>query len=172
MIRFIAKYLFGHYVPPADAVEGNGILKIPMSMSVLEKFLGDMSSDSDDTGKVKSLSTLASYCSAIKHAYKEKKVIIEKEMVNYMKDFAEGYKRRVAQKRSIGVMKNHEGKVGISITTFVKLSKHSLFASEDRSVFSSFVHLFMVLSWNLFARSCSVADLRMTHVASATPASP
>lgn len=60
-------------------------------------------------------------------------------------------------------MKNFEGKVPISFSIYCSLAKVALFASEVRSKFASLVHLFLLLCWNLFSRSCSVADLRTHH---------
>ena len=61
-------------------------------------------------------------------------------------------------------MKNHEGKVLISSLVYCKLAILALFTCTSRSIFSSFVYLFLVLFWNLFARSCSVADLHTQHL--------
>jgi hypothetical protein len=60
-------------------------------------------------------------------------------------------------------MKAHEGKVAISFIVYCKLAQEALFAAEIRSHFSVFVHVFMILCWNLFSRSISVCDLRTHH---------
>jgi hypothetical protein len=60
-------------------------------------------------------------------------------------------------------MKNYEGKVAVTFQLYCFLGKRSLFAAWDRSSSASFVHLFLILCWNLFARSCSVVELRTHH---------
>ena len=46
---------------------------------------------------------------------------------------------------------------------YCALAKVALFAASERTQFSSFVHLYLVLCWNLFSRSCSVSSLRTHH---------
>ena len=70
----------------------------------------------------------------------------------------------MAQKRSSGVMKTFEGKVPLSFQLYCTLSKLALFVNEVRSSFAGFVHLFMILCWNLFARSNNVEELRTEHL--------
>jgi hypothetical protein len=60
-------------------------------------------------------------------------------------------------------MKSHEGKVAITFQFYCYLAKRALFAAVHRSAAASFVHLFLILCWNMFARSCSVVDLRTHH---------
>ena len=60
-------------------------------------------------------------------------------------------------------MKNFEGKVSVTFKVFCSLALIALMAS-DRSQFSSYVHCYMILCWNLFARSISISSCRTHHL--------
>ncbi len=79
-------------------------------------------------------------------------------------NWLDGYKRKIADLRAKGIMKAREGKLPLSYLQYERLCELSLFAADTRAVSSSFVHVFMVLCWNLFARSCSVAELYFHHL--------
>jgi hypothetical protein len=140
----------------------DGKLILPMSLLHLEKFLGNMSLPRED-GSVKSASTLSGYASVIKFVHKESRVSLSEEIKSYLSQFHKGYKRTVASKKNAGLMKNFEGKIPITFMHYSVLCRKALFASASRSQFSSYVHAYMILCWNLFARSCSVSDLRTHH---------
>lgn len=158
-LQYITHYCAQHY---PSAVDKDGVLILPMTMENLRNFLGDMGSERDDK-TVKAISTVTGYCTVIKFYTKLKVLQLPPEQVSFFKDYHEGYKRLVAQKKLKGHMKKTEGKVGISFHFYQALCKVALFASEARSSFSSFVHLFCILCWNLFARSISVSELRTHH---------
>jgi len=159
-LQYIARYC-AESQDYKSAVDQNGDLILPMTMANLRGFMGDMGAEREDK-TVKSISTVTGYCTVIKY-YTRKKAPLSQEQVTFFKDYHEGYKRVVAQKKLKGQMKKNEGKVGISFHFYQALCKVALFASEARSSFSSFVHLFCILCWNLFARSISVAELRTHH---------
>jgi len=113
----------------------------------------------DDKGKVKAFGTLQSYVSAIKFFYQERGIGIPDLLNQHISQS----KRKIALLRGQGVMKKKEGKLPLSYLHYTRLGELALFAAEIRAVSSSFVHVFMILCWNLFARSCSVADLHFHH---------
>ena len=86
------------------------------------------------------------------------------EVNTYIKHWLAGYKRTIANLKQTGVMRNFEGKLPMLYLNYLRLYELALFAPEVRSTSSSFVHLFTVLCWNLFARSCSIADLHFQHL--------
>ena len=137
-------------------------LIIPMTRENLENFLGDMAADQVD-GKVKAAATVDGYCTVLKYYYRAAGFFIDAELANFFKNFHEGYKRIVARKKEAGIMKNYEGKVAVTYVIYCALAKVALFAASERTQFSSFVHLYLVLCWNLFSRSCSVSSLRTHH---------
>jgi hypothetical protein len=114
-------------------------------------------------GSSKATSTITSYITAIKHLHRENKINLSDEIKRFFKDFTDGYKRVIAKKRERGVMKHKEGKIPVSYLILMELSKKALHVATYRSSFSSFVHTYMLLCWNLFARSCSISDLRTHH---------
>ena len=136
--KFITKYCAENY---PDSVDASGKLILPMTQDNLESFLGDMATDRGD-GSVKATSTVTGYCTVIKYFYKQAKVRIDGDQADYFKSFHEGYKRVVAKKKEQGLMKNFEGKVAVTYVIYASLAKIALFASQSRSTFSSFVHLF------------------------------
>lgn len=131
-------------------------LILPLQTEFLEVCLGTLAAPQDH-GSVKSKSALNGYMSAIKFTIREAGLPISEDQARLFKSFQDGYKRVVAQKKSDGVMKNSEGKVAITFKIYLQLARLALFVSQIRSAFSSFVHLYMLLCWNLFARSCSVS---------------
>jgi hypothetical protein len=140
--KFITRYC-NENIPGSCNEDGD--LIIPINQEHLETFFGDMSADIDDSGKVKSHSTLTGYVTAIKHYYKENRIAIDFETNAYLKDFGKGFKRVVAQKKNEGIMKNFEGKIGVTFIIYCKLAKLALFACSARSAFASLVHLFFTL---------------------------
>lgn len=159
--KYITKYC-AESIP--GSVDADGELILPMSTEHLKAFLGDMGAVREDK-TIKSLSTLNNYINTIKHYYKERlgDDSMSTEQKNYLKKFSNGYGRVMAQARDRGEMKQKEGKVPVSFSMYQELCRLALFIAATRSAFSSFVHLFLILCWNLFARSCSVADLRTHH---------
>jgi len=157
-IKFITNYCLKNI---SQAVS-EGELILPIELNHLKILLGDMGADRID-GKVRSVSTVQGYISSLKYYYKEKSVKVSDEFREYCDLFIEGYKRKVALKKEQGLMKNFEGKVPVSHLLYIQLAELGLKACDNRSPFASLVHAFMVLCWNLFARSCSVADLRTHH---------
>ena len=157
--NYITSYCTIHY---PDAVNEVGELILSMEIENLEAFMGDMGCDRDD-GTCKASSTFNGYATVIKFYYRKNKVPIDDATKELFKGLQDGFKRKIADKKDKGIMKNFEGKVPVSFVIFASLSKLALFAADCRSTFASFVHLFLILCWNLFARSCSVADLRTHH---------
>ena len=93
--NYITEYCRMHY---PDSVNEDGKLIIPMSHEHLSGFLGDMGADRPD-GTIKAHTTITGYCTALKHYYKENRVLIDFETQEYFKDFHQGYKRTVAKKK-------------------------------------------------------------------------
>jgi hypothetical protein len=151
--KFITSYCKEHF---PTSVDTDG------SQEHLEDFLGDMAADREDK-TCKATSTVNGYMTVIKYFYGKADINIDVNLKRFFKNFQEGYKRTVANKRDKGHMKNKEGKMPVSQSIYTSLCKLALFAGQARSAFLCFVHLFMILCWNLFARSVSVSDLRTHH---------
>lgn len=140
----------------------NGLVKVPMNLTHLQQFLGDITLKKDGTYNTDA--TIGSYISAIKWMYTERGELgFNAETNHFCKEFRQGYSRLIAEKRANGEMKNYEGKVAVTFAVYRSLAKQALFAANDRTT-TSMVHAYMLLCWNLFARSVSVTELRTTHL--------
>lgn len=138
-------------------------LNVPVTLSSMEIFFGFIGRDFED-GSVRSKKTIDGYMSSIKYLHRLQGIPVPEDVKRFFDDFAEGYKRKIAKKKEEGVMKVQEGKVPLAMQNYSRLCGVGLFACTDRSTAASFVHVFMVLAWNLFARSINVAALRMNHM--------
>jgi hypothetical protein len=125
-----------------------------MKLSHLKDFLIDLAREKEDK-TVKAASTINTYICAIKNIHKETKnaeLQLNFETKGYLNEFLCGYKKLVANKKHEGAMKNHEGKMDISITVYKRLAKFAL--KNVNGKVSSWMHCFLVLCWNMFARYC------------------
>lgn len=152
-MKFIARFFEQRQI--LSALKSDGTLKVPVKQNNLELFLSEMSKPFEDS-TVRTLSTITGYISSIKFFCAEEDVELSKESYNWISKFIDGYKRVIAGLKDKGVMKNYEGKVPISLNNYAKLCSKALFASQDRSRSSFFVHSFMVLCWNHI--SCRSTD--------------
>lgn len=141
----------------------NGLLTIPLKSDVWMKLLDDMALPLDDVGRIRAFGTIQSYISSIKFFYEEAGFEVSNMLNQNISNWMDGYKRKIADLRAKGIMKNKEGKLPLSYLHYERLSELALFASSTRAVSACYVHVFMVLCWNLFARSCSVSDLYYHH---------
>eukprot|EP01031_Cornospumella_fuschlensis_P037496 gene37496-45536_t len=148
-----------------DALDENGALKAPMSKKHIKIFLGLMGKEKSD-GSVKARASVEGYVNALKYYFNDVvKKPFKKSTEQFISKYMRGYKRVVVTKKAQGIMKTKEGKVPVTIQAFEDLCRAALFAcTSPRSHLLSFVHLFTVLAWNLFARACSVSDLRFNHL--------
>lgn len=145
-MRFMARFFRDNAM--LDALDESGALRFPMSLEHVKAFLGFISADNPD-GSMKAASTTFGYVSALKFYWRERHSIPH-DVDNYLKRFINGYKRRIAQKKELGLMKNYEGKVPVTISIYACLCRFAL--RIFRSAAGAFVHLYLILCWNLFAR--------------------
>ena len=160
VVKFIEKEI--RNIQPA-ALDANGKLKIPMNFIHFQEFFGTMAEEREDK-TVRAVSTLGTYANAIKSLHIRAGSRLSQEHYEYCKRFSGGFKRVVARKKDEGVMKQKEGKVPVTLAIYIGLCKIALFICGVRSAFSCFIHLFLILCWNLFSRSVSVSGLRTTHL--------
>ncbi|KAF0775980.1 hypothetical protein AaE_000320 [Aphanomyces astaci] len=97
------------------------IIQLPLSTKVCQTYLDFASVKRDATGKelvpkrFNSFSTIGTCKSAIKYLYKEANIKMHDELEAKLKDFANGYKRHIAQLREDGEMPIGEGKLPITV---------------------------------------------------------
>ena len=80
-----------------------------------------------------------------------------------MSDFSSGYKRLVADKKLNGEMEVQEGKCPITFAGYIFVAQKALKMTADFHL-SMFAHLFLLLCWNLMARSVSVCTIMLQHI--------
>jgi hypothetical protein len=111
--------------------------------------------------------TMQGYKSALIWYYKEKKVDFPTSISQSVETFITGYKKQIADKKLQGVMKTSEGKLPLSFKIYSDICFHlaTLKPSGKRSPFNEgiFGWTFMILCWNMIARSISVSALMLEH---------
>ncbi|ETV82231.1 hypothetical protein, variant [Aphanomyces astaci] len=85
------------------------------------------------------------------------------ELEARLKDFANGYKRHIAQLREDGEMPIGEGKLPMTVDGYAYLAKAALSARRDHFLAVN-AHTFLLFCWNLMARSVSTASIRFDNV--------
>jgi len=103
-----------------ESVNSSGKLILPLSLSSWKQLIGFMTKPFPN-GQVRSHSTVGGYISAIKNAYKDKRIVENVEEARivdaWLKEFMQGYKRLIQDKRDKGIMKLHEGKLPVTYQT-------------------------------------------------------
>ena len=134
---------------------------VPVILNDILSFFGWLV-DSKFKAKPAASSTIRSYKSALKWWYKEQKVIMEQSVDQGIETLLQGYQRRVADWKAEGKMAVFEGKLHLTYDGYCLLST-ALFEAEPFSQML-FGWPFIVLQWNLIARSATVAGMMMEHV--------
>ena len=91
--------------------------------------------------------------------YFRKKAVPSEAMKTKMAEFMAGYKRRVADAKATLT----EGKQPFTFDNYHLIAGKALKESEEPSIIH-FAHLYLILCWNLMARSCSVATIKYNHI--------
>lgn len=107
--------------------------------------------------------TMVGMSSAIQDLYRSQKKMVNQEIHTELKMFLRGYKRFIQDRKQAGVHPIHEGKRHLTFVGYVSLAKYAIRQQESRDS-SLFAHTFLVLCWNLFARSHSVSTLMLQHI--------
>lgn len=140
-------------------------LRLPLPVDVFLAYLSSVQyvhENGRQTCVLRSGSFMNTIASALRDYYKEKGQnrgdVFEIELSKFMA----GHRRMLAVAKQDGSMNPVEGKRPITFQGFHKLAKFAILQQSSRTG-SLFAHLFIVLSWNLFARSHSVAELLYNH---------
>ena len=99
--------------------------------------------------------------SALMHLYRMSKYEVEEEFDTKLKQFMNGMKRTLQQQKVIHGDDFHEGKRKMSFEVYEKMCE--LFLKEESKEYL-FAHCFLVLEWNLMARSENVVDCHVSHI--------
>jgi hypothetical protein len=124
------------------------------------------------------VSTMTAMSSALSDLYKKQNMemdpVLKNQISNFMKglnhysdywrnDTILGYKRTINDLKENGQMNIFEGKRPISSRGFQLLAAVALRSTTNR-LGSVYPHVFTILCWNLFARSCNVGNLMLQHI--------
>jgi hypothetical protein len=109
-----------------------------------------------------SISSVKQYKSALKWHYKECRLIIDPEVNQELDTLLRGYQRRVSELKLDGKMPVFEGKYHLPFEGYRTLAA-LLFRSEPFNQML-FAWPFLILQWNLIARTASVSSMMMEHI--------
>lgn len=159
-LGLLKKWLLSHH--PSAVVDGK--IMLPLSRQVLEEYFGESSrwTSGPRCGQLKSAAAMNGYRNAIKSLYVEERVE-SIDFDTFIKEYMAGYKREVAKKKQIGEMKMSEGRSPLTFEGYRLIAQKALHI-EDNFNTMSFAHTFTLLTWNLMARSVSIADLKFCHI--------
>ena len=144
----------------STAPASNLRIKLPLQAQVILNYL--VSTQRKGNGKLVATSTMTGIGSAINDMYRSRGLQISEQIKAKLNQFMAGHRRMVADAKQQGQLPMFEGKRPLSHTGYLNLAKYALKTQSSR-VGSLFPHTFIVLAWNLFARSHSVAALMLNH---------
>jgi hypothetical protein len=136
-------------------------LTLPVQRDDIHSFFGWLI-DSKHKDKPAAFSTVRQYKSALVWYYKEHKLIMPPEINQGLETLLNGYKRRVSDYKLEGKMPVFEGKHHLTFDGYCLLAS-ALFKAEQVSQML-FGWPFLVLQWNLIARTATVSGMMMEHV--------
>jgi hypothetical protein len=136
-------------------------LVLPVQLTDIQSFFGWLI-DIRHVNKPPAFSTVRSYKSALVWYYKENKLIIDPHVDQGLETLLKGYRRRVADLKLEGKMNIFEGRYHLTYDGYCLIAS-ALFKAEPFSTML-FGWPFIVLQWNLIARSATVGGIMMEHV--------
>ena len=135
---------------------------VPVKLPDILSFFGWLV-DTHFKEKNAAISTIRLYKSALLWYYKEQKLIMDPLVNQGIETLLKGYQRRVADRKSRGEMPTFEGKYHLTYDGYCLLAT-ALFKMEPFNQML-FGWPFLILQWNLIARSATVDAMMMEHVA-------
>jgi hypothetical protein len=109
-----------------------------------------------------SFSHVSGFRSCIVDLYKQSGVEIDAATRKLFGDFIDGYNRNIAELKQNGTMSLTEGKRPITFVGYQYIAAQALHC--DCATQAPFVFSFILLCWNLMARSISVGSLMYKHI--------
>ena len=133
----------------------------PLDVSHMIAFLGQLNNPllPDKTKKV---STMQSYKSALKWYCKEQGKQMEKEFEATLNQFMAGFRNTIAILKQDGVLPLNEGKSYLTFPAYKHLADCLFLSPNHKSMRLTWP--FIILQWNLIARSASVAAIMYGHI--------
>jgi hypothetical protein len=118
--------------------------------------------DVKNKDKPLAFSSVRQYKSALVWYYKEHKLIFEAGVNQELETLLNGYKRRVSDLKLQGKMAVFEGKYHLTFEGYRTLANH-LFTSHPFNQML-FAWPYLILQWNLIARTATVSSMMMEHI--------
>jgi hypothetical protein len=106
------------------------------------------------------ISHLKGFNSMLQNLYKSRGVT--NTALHVQETFMDGYLRVCADMKQKGTMKIDEGKIAVRLEGYRKLAQLSF--SDPAWTQLRWGHLYILLCWNLVARSCTVASIALSHI--------
>ena len=113
---------------------------------VFSEFILDSCSTS---GRLKGISTLSMYRSALYNMYRDQNILMPTSMRAFISKFYKGLKRMEAKEKQNGLRRLQEGKEPLSFQLYSWLGKRLI---SSQQVLGTFAHLFLLLQWNLMSQ--------------------
>lgn len=163
-ISVFLKWLLECHPIHYDEASGTAILPVPAK--IIAEFMAKISTIIDRKTKeprTAAVSLVGSYRSALVWMYEKENMKFDDETSLTFASFSGGYKRHVAEKKLNGEMKLKEGMSPITSNGYVFVASEAMMQQRDHQQ-GIFAHLFLLLCWNLMARSVSVGSLMLQHI--------
>jgi hypothetical protein len=136
-------------------------LTVPVELETIKAFFGWLT-DIRHADKPLAFSTARQYKSALVWYYQEQNLVLEPVVNQGIESTLNGYKRKVSDYKLAGKMPVFEGKHHLTYDGYRKLAE-ALFTAQPfaRTLFG---WPYLVLQWNLIARTATVSAMMMEHV--------
>jgi hypothetical protein len=135
--------------------------KLPLQLHEIRAFFGWLI-DGKQKDKPLAFSSVRSYKSALVWYYKEHKFIIQPDVDQELEKLLNGYKRRVSDFKLDGKMPVFEGKYHLTFEGFRVLAARLMESEPFNQML--FGWPFLILQWNLIARTATVSSMMMEHI--------
>ena len=112
--------------------------------------------------KPAAMSTIRSHKSALLWQYGEERKVIDPVVNMAVESVLKGYQRNIADMKATGKMSVFEGKYHLAYDGYCIIANALLHIQPPNRMLFSWP--FLLLQWNLIARSCTVANMMMEHV--------
>lgn len=156
-------------------LDSEGWLIKPLHHEVAARILHECQLRNSDDGpdQMKSQSTATLYSSAMKYWHKESSrlrdssqvepIVISQDLVAYLSKYSSGRRRMNAENRANGEEADYEGKLPIDLLEYKSLARAAL-ESGINPKDARLYHGYLILCWNLIARSSTVADILWNNI--------
>ena len=131
-------------------------LKKAIKTSAMKEFFGFVQVKVEHNGinSLKSVSMMQGFVSAIRYMNHENEIEEDKKTTKFLKDYMDGYKRKIATLKLNGQMSSQEGRQPFSIQGYRYIC--GLAMDLKGATVGLTLHAFSILCWNLMARSVTV----------------